>query len=73
MLGGWLVGVLFFTAIHGTPTVIDAASTALGGAVFGLLYVHTGELAATIGVHWASSFAAGPLFADPERARAVVT
>ena len=72
VLGGWLVGVLFFTAIHGTPTVIDAASTALGGAVFGLLYVHTGDLAATIGVHWASSFAAGPLFADPERARAVV-
>jgi membrane protease YdiL (CAAX protease family) len=72
VLGGWSVGALFFTAIHGTPTAIDAASTALGGAVFGLLYVHTGDLAATIGVHSGSSVAAGTLFADPERARAVV-
>jgi len=69
---GWLVGILFFTGIHGTPTIVDAASTALGGAVFGLLYVHTGELAATIGVHWGSSLAAGTVFAAPDSARAVV-
>lgn len=72
VLAGCLVGALFFTAIHGTPTLVDAATTAVSGLVFGLLYVHTGELAATIGVHWGSSFAAGTVFADPERARAVV-
>lgn len=63
VLGAWLVGVLFFTAIHGTPTVADAAGTAVGGAVFGLLYVHTGELALTIGTHWGASYAAGTVFA----------
>lgn len=63
VLGAWLVGVLFFTAIHGTPTVADAAGTAVGGAVFGLLYVHTGELALTIGAHWGASYAAGTVFA----------
>jgi len=70
VVGGWLVGVLFFTAIHGTPTLVDAVSTAVGGAVFGLLYVHTGELALTIGVHWGSSYAAGTIFASPSAADA---
>lgn len=64
VLGAWLVAVLFFTAIHGTPTVFDAVATAIGGAVFGLLYVHTGDLALTIGVHWGASYAAGWIFAS---------
>lgn len=69
VLGGWAVAVLFFTAIHDTPTALDAVATAVGGAVFGLLYVHTGELALTIGVHWGASYAAGTLFASPALAR----
>jgi hypothetical protein len=62
VLGGWVVAVAFFTAIHGTPTVLDAAGTVVGGAVFGLLYVHTGDLAMTIGAHWGASYAAGTVF-----------
>ena len=62
VLGAWVVGWLFFTAIHGTPTVLDTVSTAVGGAVFGALYIHTGELALPIGVHWGASYAAGTIF-----------
>lgn len=68
VVGAWLVAVLFFTAIHGTPTALDAVATAVGGAVFGLLYVHTGELALAIGVHWGASYAAGTVFASPAMA-----
>lgn len=62
ILGGWLVAAVFFTAIHGTPTLLDFLGTFVSGLVFGLLYVHTGELALTIGVHWGSSYAAGFIF-----------
>lgn len=31
--GGWFVAVPFFTAIHGTPTVLDAVATAVGGDI----------------------------------------
>ena len=62
VLGAWAVGWLFFTAIHGTPTILDTVSTAVGGAVFGALYIHTGELALPIGVHWGASYAAGTIF-----------
>lgn len=70
VLGGWVVATVFFTAIHGTPTLLDTAATAVGGAVFGLLYVHTGDLALAIGAHWGSSYAAGTIFASPSMARA---
>lgn len=65
VIGGWIVAVVFFTAIHGTPTLLDTIGTAVGGAVFGLLYVHTDDLALTIGVHWGSSYATGAIFASP--------
>lgn len=63
VLGGWIVAVLFFTAIHDTPTILDAVGTTIGGAIFGLLYVHTGRLALTIGVHGGAAYAAGTVFA----------
>lgn len=69
VLGGWLVAALFFLAIHGTPTLLDTAGTFVSGLVFGLLYVHTGELALTIGVHWGSSYAAGFVFPRTAMAR----
>lgn len=69
VVGGWLVGAFFFTAIHGTPTLLDLAGTLAGGLVFGMLYVHTGDLALTIGVHWGSSYAAGSIFLRPSMAR----
>lgn len=62
VIGGWGVGILFFTVIHGTPTVLDTVGTAVGGAVFGLLYVHTGELALSIGVHGGASYTAASIF-----------
>lgn len=62
VLGGWLVAAAFFTAIHGTPTLLDFLGTFVSGLVFGLLYVHTGELSLPIGVHWGSSYAAGFVF-----------
>jgi len=66
VLGGWVAGVVFFTALHGTPTLLDFAGTALGGAVFGLLYVHTGSLALTIGFHGGGSFVVTSIF-TPEQ------
>jgi len=62
VVGGWVVGALFFTAIHGTPTVSDFASTLVGGAVYGLLYVHTGSLALTIGAHWGGGYVVTSVF-----------
>lgn len=73
VVGAWMVAVLFFTAIHGTPTILDAVATAAGGAVFGLLYVHTGNLALTIGVHWGASYAAGTIFVSEALARQAPT
>lgn len=63
VIGGWLVGILFFTVIHGMPGLVDVLAHAVGGAVFRALYVHTDNLALTVGVHWGSSWAAGNLFA----------
>lgn len=73
VLAGWLVGTVFFTLIHGTPTLGDLAGTAVGGAVFGLLYVHTGSLPLTIGVHWGASYAAGTVFASAAMADSAVS
>lgn len=70
VLGGWLVGILFFTGIHGTPTVLDFVGTALGGGVYGLLYVHTGELALSIGVHAGGSYVVSSLFTPQARVEA---
>lgn len=67
-LGAWLLSALFFAVVHGVPGPLDFLSHVVGGAVFGLLYVHTGELALPLGVHWGSSWAAGMVFASPEQA-----
>jgi len=68
VIGGWLVSILFFAVIHGMPGPVDVLAHAVGGAVFGALYVHTDDLALTVGVHWGSSWAAGHLFAGPAMA-----
>lgn len=62
VLGGWLVSIAFFTMIHGQATLLDTINSVVIAAVFGLLYLHTGDLGLTIGVHWGSSYAAGVLF-----------
>lgn len=48
-IGGWLVGILFLTIIHGLEGPVDVWAHAVGGAVFGALYIHTGELSLTLG------------------------
>lgn len=60
--GALLVAVLFFTVIHSAPTPIELLDYLLAGIVFGVLYLYTGELALTIGVHWGISATAGVLF-----------
>jgi len=62
LLGGWLVALVFFTGIHGTPTALDFVGTALGGAVYGLLFVHTGDLALSVGVHGGGSYVVTSVF-----------
>lgn len=61
-IGGWLVAVLFFTAVHDLSGPVELADKLLAGAVLGLLYLYTGDLALTVGVHWGLSASAGVLF-----------
>ena len=57
VLGGWLVGILFFVLVHGGATdPVVLLNWVVGAGVFGLLYVHTGELALPIGAHAAGNF-----------------
>lgn len=65
VVAGWLVASGFFAVVHGVPGPLDFAAHVVGGAVFGALYVHTGELALPLGVHWGSSWASGMVFASP--------
>lgn len=57
VIGGWLVGILFFILIHGGSTdPVVLLNWVIGAGVFGLLYLHTGELALPIGAHAATNF-----------------
>lgn len=61
VLGGWLAATLFVVAIHdGSLQRLLGLSAA--GALFGLLYVHTGDLALPVGFHLGVNFGAGWLF-----------
>jgi hypothetical protein len=61
VVGGWFAGIAFVVAVHG-----GSLSRALGliaaGALFGALYVHTGDLALPIGFHLGVNVGAGWLF-----------
>jgi len=60
VVGGWLVGILFFVLIHGvTADPMILLNWVVGAGVFGLLYLHTGELALPIGAHAANNFVSG--------------
>lgn len=61
-LGGLVVAVLFFTVIHSIGGPVELADKLLAGTVFGLMYLYTGKLALTIGVHWGMSATASVLF-----------
>lgn len=45
------VAVLFFILMHGSTTPLRVLDLAVVGGIFGLLYLHTGELGLGIGAH----------------------
>lgn len=66
VLGGWLAAILFVVVIHNGSLERLVGLTA-AGVFFGLLYVHTGELALSAGFHAAVNFSGGWLFALSSR------
>lgn len=64
VVGGLFVAILSFFAIHDVTTLPRLVDLAVAGGVFGLLYVHTGELALPIGVHLGANYAGAALFAS---------
>ncbi|WP_255195450.1 CPBP family intramembrane glutamic endopeptidase [Halorarius litoreus] len=62
VVAGLAVSVAFFVLIHGVAPV-RMPTLAAAGALFGLLYVHTGELSYPVGLHLGANFAGGWLFA----------
>lgn len=61
-IGGLLVAVLFFTGMHEVVGPVELADYLLTGLILGALYLYTGNLALTVGVHWGISSTAGLLF-----------
>jgi len=57
-VGAVPVAVLLFVLNHGEMTALRALDLAVVGGIFGLLYLHTGELALGIGAHF------GALYSD---------
>lgn len=62
VIAGWLVGILFVVGIH-SGSLQRLPGLTVAGALFGLLYVHTGELALPVGFHLGVNFSGGWLFA----------
>lgn len=65
VVGAWVVAVLLFTAKHRPAELDRLLNLGLALGVFGLLYVHTGELALSIGVHTGVNYAGNALFVSP--------
>lgn len=57
------VAVVFFIAMHGSMTPLRVFDLAVVGGIFGLLYLHTGELGLGIGAHFGAFYAGTLLFA----------
>jgi membrane protease YdiL (CAAX protease family) len=73
VVGVWLVGVLYFVLIHGPTRAAGVVNLVVGGVVFGLLYLHTGELALTIGAHLGNNLVANHVFVRAEQAGDVLS
>lgn len=58
-----VVSIPIFIGMHGFPGGLRFLDLAVAGAIFGLLYLHTGELALGIGTHFGALYAGGVLFA----------
>lgn len=62
VIGAWTVTVLLFTVKHRPAAPDRVLNLVLALGVFGLLYVHTGELALSIGGHTGVNYAGNALF-----------
>lgn len=67
-LAGVLVAIPFFVAIHELSGPLRVLDLLLAGLVYGLLYVHTGDLSYGIGVHLGAFVAPSFLFVSPSEA-----
>lgn len=61
-VGGLLVAVLVFIGLHDVVGLVELADYLLFGSIMAALYLYTGNLALTIGMHWGVSATAGLLF-----------
>jgi len=66
--GAWAVAVLLFAMKHRPEELGRVVNLLLALGVYGLLYVHTGELALSIGVHTGVNYAGNTLLASPSLA-----
>lgn len=57
------VAVVFFIAMHGSTVPLRILDLALAGGVFGLMYLHTGELGLGIGAHFGAFYSGTVVFA----------
>lgn len=57
------VAVLFFIVMHGSMTPLRVLDLAVVGGIFGLLYLHTGELGLGIGAHFGAFYSGAVVFA----------
>jgi hypothetical protein len=62
------VMILFFVLMHQLPSGLRLLDLAIAGAVFGLLYLQTGDLALGSGVHFGALYAGGVVFATATNA-----
>jgi membrane protease YdiL (CAAX protease family) len=65
VLAAWLVGIVLYTAMHGPSEAGRVVNLLVVLGVYGLLYVHTGNLALSIGVHTGVNYAGQTILGDP--------
>jgi len=62
-LGAVPVAVLFFVLMHDLSSALRVFDIAVAGTIYGLLYLHTGELGLGIGAHFGALYGGTVLFA----------
>lgn len=65
VIGAWVVAALLYAWIHNPSAPGQVVTLVIGLALYGLLYVHTGELALPIGVHTGVNYTGGVLITSP--------
>jgi len=56
------VAIVFFIAMHGSTPPLRILDLALTGGIFGLMYLHTGELGLGIGAHFGAFYSGTVVF-----------